>query len=125
MEQWHAEENTATRPSVGGDDFSGVREYRPGDSPRQIDWKSMARGRGLLTKEFTAGFNQSLWFDLAHIPAPDTETRLSMICRAVLEAEQAGLRYGLRLGPVTVDADSGERHQQRCLRALALHGKEH
>ncbi len=114
---------TNARPVGGGDDFSGVREYRPGDSPRQIDWKSAARGRGLLTKEFSAGLSETLWFDVARVPAADIETRLSMLCRAVLEAELAGALYGLRLGATVISPNSGEPHQQQCLRALALYGK--
>jgi uncharacterized protein (DUF58 family) len=123
---WRAQSDTEAaanaRPLAGGDDFSGVREYRPGDSPRQIDWKSAARGRGLLTKEFAAGLSETLWFDLARIPAPDIETRLTMISRAVLDAELAGCLYGLRLGTSVIEPDGGEVHQQRCLRALALYG---
>ena len=125
---WRAQSETEAaayvRPIAGGDDFSGVREYRPGDSPRQIDWKSAARGRGLLTKEFAAGLSETLWFDLARVPAPDIETRLSMICRAVLDAELAGCLYGLRLGANVIEPDGGELHEQRCLRALALYGLE-
>jgi uncharacterized protein (DUF58 family) len=120
----HAE-NTDTagvRPTAGGDDFSGVREYRPGDSPRQIDWKSVARGRGLLTKEFATGFSETLCFDLARTPGTDLETRLRMLCRALLDAELAGALYGLRLGATAIEPDGGEAHQQRCLRALALYG---
>ena len=123
---WRAQSQTEAaanaRPIAGGDDFSGVREYRPGDSPRQIDWKSAARGRGLLTKEFAAGLSETLWFDLARVAAPDIETRLSMICRAVLDAELAGCPYGLRVGASSIEPDGGEVHQQRCLRALALYG---
>lgn len=119
-----AEVAVSARAVAGGDDFSGTREYRPGDSPRQIDWKSAARGRGLLTKEFATGVADTLWFDLARIPAADIETRLSMICRAVIDAEQAGLKYGLRLGATRLDPDSGETHEHRCLRALATYGKE-
>lgn len=121
----HAEISTAAGVRLGasGDDFAGVREYRPGDSPRQIDWKSAARGRGLLTKEFAAGVSATLWFDLERMPGADAETRLGMLCRAVLDAEQQGLRYGLRLGADVLAPDSGELHQQRCLRALALYGK--
>ena len=33
----------------GSDDFAGLRGYRPGDLPSQIDWKSYARERGLNT----------------------------------------------------------------------------
>jgi uncharacterized protein (DUF58 family) len=124
--QWHTaadhSDTGSARPTQGGDDFSGVREYRPGDSPRQIDWKSAARGRGLFTKEFAAGLSETLWFDLANTPGTDVEVRLSKLCRAVIDAERAGLHYGLRLGGAAIDADGGELHQQRCLHALALHG---
>ena len=122
----HAETTDAAsvRPTPGGDDFSGVREYRPGDSPRQIDWKSVARGRGLLTKEFAAGLNATLWFDLARAPAADIETRLGLLCRAVIEAEQAGIHYGLRLGATVIAPQNGAGHEQHCLRALALYGHQ-
>jgi uncharacterized protein (DUF58 family) len=110
------------RPVRSGDDFAGVREYRAGDSPRQIDWKSAARGRGLLTKEFVSGVSEAVWLDFARVPAVDVETRLSLLCRAVLDAESSGLDYGLRLGARTLAPDRGEAHQQRCLRALALYG---
>jgi uncharacterized protein (DUF58 family) len=123
QEHAQASATVGARPTAGGDDFAGVREYRPGDSPRQIDWKSAARGRGLLTKEFAAGLSETLWFDIERVPAADGETRLSMLCRAVLDAELAGMRYGLRLGMTVVAPDSGEAHQQRCLRALALYGQ--
>ncbi|MBI2900680.1 MAG: DUF58 domain-containing protein [Planctomycetes bacterium] len=44
----------ASVPRVAGDDeFAGVREYRPGDSPRRIHWKMSARVPGrLLVREF-------------------------------------------------------------------------
>jgi uncharacterized protein (DUF58 family) len=120
----HAQQEAAStaRPASGGDDFSGVREYRPGDSPRQIDWKSAARGRGLFTKEFGAGLSETLQFDLAQTPGADLEMRLSMLCRAILEAESSGARYGLKLGNALIAPDSGEAQQQRCLSALALYG---
>ena len=37
----------------GNEDFAGLREYRPGDSPRHIDWKRSARlPRALLVREY-------------------------------------------------------------------------
>lgn len=39
----------------GEDEFAGLREYRPGDNPKYIHWKSSARCPGrLLVKEFEA-----------------------------------------------------------------------
>jgi uncharacterized protein (DUF58 family) len=38
--------------SRGDEEFAGLREFRPGDNPRWIHWKSSARGKGrLLVKE--------------------------------------------------------------------------
>lgn len=36
----------------GADDFKGVREYRPGDSVRHIDWRASARLGEPMVKEF-------------------------------------------------------------------------
>lgn len=35
-----------------GTEFVGVREYRPGDSPRHVHWRSTARVNELVVKEF-------------------------------------------------------------------------
>ena len=43
------------RPEFGeGDDFAGVRAYVPGESQHHIDWKAVARGQPLMTKQFAA-----------------------------------------------------------------------
>ncbi len=41
-------------PDVAGDPSraAGVREYRPGDALRHIDWRATARGNALLVREF-------------------------------------------------------------------------
>lgn len=46
-----AEANTETRTTVvGGMDYTGVREYVPGDPMKQIHWKLSAHSRDYLTK---------------------------------------------------------------------------
>ena len=105
---------------AGGDDYSGLRAFRAGDSPQRISWKTLARGQGLHTKEFFDGGQQTLFFDWHALPPLDTETRLSLLCRAVLEAEGAGQSYGLRLPHLTLGPGCGEHHQHSCLEALAL-----
>ncbi|NOZ38383.1 MAG: DUF58 domain-containing protein, partial [Gammaproteobacteria bacterium] len=39
---------------AGDDDFSGLRNYQPGDSLRHIHWKALAKKQGLLSKQFGA-----------------------------------------------------------------------
>jgi uncharacterized protein (DUF58 family) len=107
-----------------GEDFIGVREYVPGDSLRHVDWKALARTGEFTTKQFGGGYERSLWLDWDALEGYGTEARLSILCRWVLDAEQQGLRYGLRLPGVALAPAQGERHQQECLRALALFGDQ-
>jgi uncharacterized protein (DUF58 family) len=105
----------------GHDDFGGLRQYHPGDSPRHIAWKTAAREQGLMTKQFTGRANAELWLSLELLPERlDLEEKLSRLARWVLDAHAGGLAYGLRLPGVTVQLGSGEAHRDRCLEALAL-----
>lgn len=104
---------------MGQDDFRDLRNYRPGDSLRQIEWKALARERGLLTRQFAAAQSPEDWLDFAAVPEPDTEARLRRLCRWVLDAEHAQRRYGLRLPGVRIALAQGSAHRDRCLLALA------
>jgi uncharacterized protein (DUF58 family) len=102
------------------DDFAGLREYHYGDSPRHIHWKAVARGEGLVTKQFAGEHGGIVWLEWEALPGHDVETRLSVLCRWVLDAEAAGWRYGLRLPALTLPPASGAAHRHACLQALAL-----
>jgi uncharacterized protein (DUF58 family) len=108
----------------GQDDFGGLREYRPGDSPRHVAWKAAARGERLLTKEFAGEAGRLLWLDWHDLAALDAEARLSRLTRWVLDADGAGLAYGLRLPGQEFGPAQGEAHRRACLTALALFGLE-
>ena len=105
---------------TGSEDYSGLRRYRAGDSAQRISWKTLARGQGLHTKEFLDGGQMTLYFDWQSLAPLETEMRLSLLCRGVLDANTAGQRYALRLPHLTLGPDHGEAHRQRCLEALAL-----
>jgi len=107
---------------AGGDDFIGVREFRPGDSPRHVDWKAVARGETWHTKQFGSDYRATVWFDWATLAGFDIETRLSVLTRWVLDAQRQGMLYGLRLPEMALAPDCGEGHQHECLKALALFG---
>lgn len=104
------------------EDFVGLRTYQPGDSPRHIAWKAVARGEGLLTKVFAANAAALQWLDFDALPIADTEVRLSVLTGMVLEAEASGSLYGLALPGVAIQPANGLTHKTRCLRALALFG---
>jgi uncharacterized protein (DUF58 family) len=106
----------------GSDDFRGMRPYHPGDSLRHVAWKAMAQGRGMLTKQFSGQAKPELWLDWEDLAGMATEARLSRLCRWVLDAQNAGLSYGLRIPGSTLAPDNDEAHQRCCLEALALFG---
>ncbi|WP_428633270.1 DUF58 domain-containing protein [Sedimenticola sp.] len=109
---------------VGTDDFVGLRSYRPGDSPRQIDWKAQAREQGLHTKQFGGDRADLLWIDWQQYPGLETEARLSALCRAVLDAAGRQQDFGLRLPDLQLKPARGETQRQAALTALALFGEQ-
>jgi uncharacterized protein (DUF58 family) len=109
----------------GQEDFSGLRQYYLGDSPRHIAWKAAARDQGLLTKQFTGRAETELWLDWAQLPSQmGVEERLSHLARWVLDAHAAGLTYGVRLPGTTVEMAAGEAQRERCLEVLALYDRD-
>ena len=112
----------AINTGAGSDDFFGLRNYTPSDSPRHVAWKASARGEEPLTKVFTGRAASEMWFDyeadgLANL---DREARLSRLTRWVLLATRDGVRYGLKLPGVEVPLGEGEGQREQCLRELAL-----
>jgi uncharacterized protein (DUF58 family) len=107
-------------PVAGDDEFNMLRPYRPGDAPKLIAWKALAREQGLLSKEFSATASSELWIDWEEAHAPDIESRLSVLCHWVLQAERFGQSYGLRIPGTVITPGRGEAHRTRCLEALAL-----
>ena len=104
----------------GVDDFAGFRPYRPGDSPRHLYWKAVAREQALLVKQFGGDRADELWLDWNDLPDLPVEARLSQLCRWVLDADREQLRYGLRLPGVEQPVNSGPAQRARCLELLAL-----
>lgn len=103
-----------------GDDFAGVRAYAPGESQRHIDWKAVARGQPLMTKQFTMESDDLLYFDYNQLRQTESEARLSQLALWIVEAERLHRRYALRLPGMDIPPSSGEAHYHRCLQALAV-----
>lgn len=106
----------------GDDEFSLLREYQPGDSPRRIAWKSVARGQPPLTKQFAGMGGGELWLHWTDCPEHETEARLSRLTRWALDAEHAGRTWGMDLPGFRLPPGRGERHLVQALEALARHG---
>lgn len=108
------------RRTRGQEEFAGVRAYQPGDSPRLLSWKHVARTGTLLTREFDAPAGEALslsWADTA--PAGGTEARASRLAAWVQGARQSGQAFSLTLPNLNLQVGSGEGQVRTALNALA------
>jgi uncharacterized protein (DUF58 family) len=112
------------RIGAGTEEWLGLRPFRDGDSPRQVDWKAYARGAALLVKEYSAAGSNLRLFDFAELSHLATEARLEQLSRWIVDAEARGEHYGLLISPHRFEADRGPQHHHRCLSALAIYRLE-
>ncbi|KAF7598959.1 MAG: hypothetical protein CGU28_09130 [Candidatus Dactylopiibacterium carminicum] len=111
--------------SPQADDFAGLRTFQPGDSLRQVAWKQLARGQGMLTKVFASQQRPECVLDWdALSDEMDIERRLGQLTRWLLEARQHGLRCSLYLPGRRIGPGEDATHYRACLESLALHPAE-
>lgn len=108
------------RPDRSGEDTHHLRDYRPGDAPRQIAWKASARSGQLRVREYEAGVAQELVLDWHTLPGLGTEARIRRLAAWVVEAERQGRRSRLVLPSGVLGPGRGAAHRHACLEALAL-----
>ncbi|MFN7966777.1 MAG: DUF58 domain-containing protein [Acidobacteriota bacterium] len=88
-----------------GMELHQLREYRPGDTLRQIDWKATARRGSLISREYEVERDQTVLFLLdcgRRMRADDeTGTHLDHALNAVLLLSYVALRQGDSVGLVT------------------------
>ena len=116
------------RRGIGQDLFS-LRDYKPQDDLRHIDWKATARSRNLTVREFTAEDERriTIVLDTRELVASDEERFRERFEAGVVQAasllkhfidEHAEVR--LLLGADLGSYGSGLKHLYDCLRRLAL-----
>jgi len=107
--------------SERGNELDGVRNYRRGDSARQVVWKKVARTGQLVSRETRAAGARELWLDWMAASGSDAERRLARLAAWVQSAEHAGLDYGLRLPGTEVAPAQGDAHRRALLDLLAVY----
>jgi uncharacterized protein (DUF58 family) len=113
-----------SRTHTGSDEWLGLRPFRDGDSPRQVDWKAYARDAPLLVKEYSAAGAEEWTFDFSSLGTLPLEVKLEQLARWIVDAEASGERYGLMLPSTYIKPDRGPEHRHQCLAALAIFGLE-
>lgn len=97
-----------------------LRQFRSGDSRRQIAWKTSARTETLQVREYESASLDDLlldWHGLHHL---GYEQRIEQLCLWVLQADQKQLRFALKLPGKSLPGATGPEHKRQCLEALAL-----
>ncbi|NDK39374.1 DUF58 domain-containing protein [Pseudoxanthomonas gei] len=100
-----------------GTDFNQMREYRVGDSLRQIDWKATSRSRKLISREYQEEKNQQLVMMvdtgrrmMARDPAPTKAgselAHFDHVLNAALVVSYLALRQGDAVGLFASGGDS-------------------
>ncbi len=103
-----------------GDEWAGLRAWRPGDSLRLVAWKASARGNGLRVKTFDQPQQDKTW-QLAwqRTGMAGREARIARLARWVNMAHAANAAWSLELPDEAIPAGRGDNHYRRCMQALA------
>ncbi|MEC7120887.1 MAG: DUF58 domain-containing protein [Pseudomonadota bacterium] len=105
----------------GQDEFEGLNPFIAGESMARISWAHLARGQGLLSKQFSDPQGQQQVLDYAQMPAASHELRLSYLAYWVKQLALQQMSFGLRLPQAELPVGSGERHLRAALQMLAEH----
>ena len=116
---------------TGHDDFSHLKAYQLGEPLNHVAWKQLAKGRGMVSKQFSTTGNHIGWLKLSsqhryndqlnNDPQLNTalEKELSELCYQVIELSRTQSIFGLDLGAQCIAPNSGTTHRSACLLALA------
>ncbi|MEM1329600.1 MAG: DUF58 domain-containing protein [Planctomycetota bacterium] len=117
-----------------GEEFFGLRDYRPGDPLRAVAWKRVASTGRLVIRQHTAPVPRSLWIrldldrsqvsgrPLADDPATEPgEAAIALAAALAREHVKRGVAVGLDAPAfgVVVSPSSGPEHGERVAEALA------
>jgi len=107
----------------GVDDFAGIRQYQAGDLANHMAWKAIAKTGVLQTRMFNTEVSQDILISWSELDESlDTEKRLSILCRMILDASEHSLDFALKIPGIYIPPASGLQHKHRCLKTLALFG---
>ena len=108
----------------GDEDFAGLRAYEAGMPLKHMAWKVLARGGDAAVRSYTAAAAQPEWLEWSALAGLDAETRLSQLCRWILDSDNGRHAYGLRIPGAEIAPGQGAAHRCACLRALARYGAD-
>lgn len=100
----------------GQSDFDRLVSYQEGESLARVSWGHMARGAGMLTKQFADDVAISSVLDYEQMPAPDHESKLCQLCYLVQHTKTP---FALHLPSQKGKVGVGDAFVSECLLRLA------
>jgi uncharacterized protein (DUF58 family) len=116
---------TQTSNKIQSDSLQGIRSFVETDPIHHVSWKHVAKGQGLVTKDFSDDAGVSGWLKLKDVSHPDLEAGLRMLSYQVQSLSQDQVEFGLDLGATKILPQSGHAHLENCLFQLATYGQKH
>jgi uncharacterized protein (DUF58 family) len=102
-------------------DYRSLHEYRPGDDARDIHWKSSARVRTPLVREYDTDAAEDFWIclDTGTRPGEAAEALVEIAASLAARATEEGRSFGLFVGGPVLLPGAGQRHLELALDVLA------
>ena len=118
------QESQHSQGQQGHEDFDSLKAYQLGEPLHHVSWKHLAKGRGMISKQFSSNVSTSGWLSLLPCATDELEQKLGQLCFQVLELSRSDTVFGLDLGQTKIEPASGNQHQRNCLIALAMFNRE-
>ncbi|MDX1566564.1 MAG: DUF58 domain-containing protein [Longimicrobiales bacterium] len=102
-------------------EYRGLREYRPGDDPRAIHWRSTARLGDPVIREFEEDASESVWIclDTRGDDEELVEETVEIAASLAARFQRAGRRFALTTPDREIGPSDGPAQIERTLDALA------
>ena len=102
-------------------EYRGLREYRPGDDPRDIHWRSSARLAVPVVREYDQEAAEAVWIalDVGCPEGDEAEAAVEVAASLAAQMLRTGSPVGLAAGDHQVGPGSGPGHLEAILDQLA------
>jgi uncharacterized protein (DUF58 family) len=119
---WHQSRAAAT---TGGEpeQWTGLRPFVLGDSPRSIAWKAYARGRPMMVGVYEGEGGDEHRLGFSGLETLPLEARLQQLAAWVERCAATGAAYTLELPAARLGLGAGAQQRTAALRLLALYGE--
>ena len=112
-------EGEETHGLSGQEEFQELKNYVKGESLSRVSWSHLAKGQGLLSKQFIDFCAEQDAVDYEQMPAIDHETKLSQMAYWVQILGAQNIAFSMRLPTRELPLGHGEKNTNQALRLLA------